>query len=629
MNKKNEPNRGSLGSGFGQDIPDDVSDFFGSEAPQAEPSVQWTAERELAAREALALEAEAKAEAERAAIAAQLQTVEPQTLVAPTRVAARASSSSRTAKAESRGETSNQGLVETPPKEPKTFGQTIRSHWDSLIDSLGIGGKSKVDRARGPLESNDEMGEATQPRGGAATAADSEAEPGPASRTRTASPKPPAARSTRERPSSGPERPSSKSPTAAAGAGTTPAMAAGPAKAAERPTAEIPADAFGFGIFDPPSAALPNPLDSLFQQSVTDGEALEEIDTPVRSPERRPSGPRQRNTRQPTQTDAEFESREPRRQRSRPAKPEPEPVADDLAEDEIEFEVVDLAGDDISDLWDRPRRTSREEIPDLPPVEDVTPRHRGRPRPEQSQPAPPANIRVPAPVARVPAVRAPVPRTPVDEPLDEDQPEPSSLRRRSRTSRTRQPEPDRPTQPVARDAAGARRRPPASDRPDPARVPRQRERDGNDDDDDGYTVDNSWSPEDAPDPDAPRRRPVPAWRMVIDHIVDLNLSNRRGAEGGRRRSGSSPRGTSSSSTAGRRPDVPADRSAGRRANPPTYLDDPNPVGDYVGYDDAEWESPAPEAKPPRANGNRGRRPPRPDDFPPPDDRPAGRGRRRY
>jgi translation initiation factor IF-2 len=320
-----------------------------------------------------------------------------------------------------------------------------------------------------------------------------------------------------------------------------------------------------------------------------------------------------------------------------------------------------------------------------PPVEDVMPRHRGRPRPESSPPAaagpraaapgPRAASRgeAPAPRTEAPASRAtaptsraaaptsraaapisraaapisraaagdprptapssrpapgprvrgeaPVVRPAIEDDLDEEREEPIAPRRRSRAARPRATEPLEPPT-AGRESAGGRRRP-AAERPEPARPGRPRDLD-----DDGYTVDNSWSPEDGPDPDAPRRRPVPAWRKVIDHIVDLNLGNRRGGDGHRRRGGSSPRGGASAGGGGRRADSPTDRPRPQRSNPPTYLDNPNPTEDFADYDEPGWETPAAEPQVPRGGGQRGRRGTGSDDYPP-EDRPPGRGRRRY
>ena len=178
---------------------------------------------------------------------------------------------------------------------------------------------------------------------------------------------------------------------------------------------------------------------------------------------------------------------------------------------------------------------------------------------------------------------------------------------------------DRPSAGGSRRAAGSRRSVP----PAPPRV---------EDDDDGYTVDNSWSPDDPRDEGAPKRRPVPAWRRVVDHIVDRNLSNRRGSDSGRRRGSTAGGGRGSHASVAAQPRV-------RRDQVPTYLDEPTDRMELDPFDmpDAQGRGRSPrrgrtadegrglEGRGPEPGSGSGRRPVEPDDLP--DDRP--RGRRRY
>lgn len=456
MTEKKQP-FGALGNPYGTAVPDDVLNFFGADAPDEQPAMRWNEELEKAA-----LEQKRQAEAERVAEAARqvelarkaeadaaaLETRRREEAVEAERQAQVAASAART-----QAEAAT-GSATAKASEPKTFGQTIRSHWDSLIDTLGIGGKAKAEKNRAREE------------------ADSRA---------------PAARS-----SSSPKRASEPRP------------------------AEISNDAFGLGTTEnPKSESMSNPLDSLFESDQA--------------------------PKQPAVTDS-------RRRRPPAARPIPEeaveePVAE-VSEDAVEFEVVDLAGEDISDLWERdtpPVRPSRPRR-EVPPTEGRAGRS-GKPKDGRTrgQASKPPREAMEVEEQDIPA-RSKAPRENFDE---EARP-----RRRGEARGTES----------RSEARRSEKRRPA---PAPAPV---------DDDDDGYTFDNSWVPDDPRDADAPKRKPVPTWRRVVDHVVDKNLSNRRGGEG-RRRSG----GPSRDSAAGAAKNTAAP-ARGRRENAPTYLD--VPVDDF-------------------------------------------------
>ncbi|MBL8854627.1 MAG: hypothetical protein JNK57_11725 [Planctomycetaceae bacterium] len=526
MTEKKQPTIGALGNPYGTAVPDDVLNFFGAEAPAEQPAVRWTEEQEQAAlemeRQAVAArEAETKRQAELARLA-------------EAEAAAREEAKRNQPKVEPRAlDLEQESTAPTTARagEAKTFGQTIRSHWDSLIDSLGIGSKAKADRTRAREE------------------ADSR---------RTTSPS-----QTVEHPaaSHGESRDKSTKERTPSGDRVAPAKVAKPSSNPPVPE-EIPADAFGFGIFANPKTTPPsNPLDSLFE-------------TPAAIDE-------------PKVTDS-------RRRRSRPtpvAAPTPEPELE-ASEDEIEFEVVDLAGDDISDLWEGDARSNREtrgrSRPAAPAPRSARPESDSpeRQRPRTRKPArgaedleQPEEVVVREEVRREPRAegRHEVRREPRPEGRREPRPEPRRETRAEEPVEVRREPRSDARRPIRDEEDRAERRParrPAASRPAPVPAPPE-------DDDDGYTVDNSWVADDPRDVDAPKRRPVPTWRRVVDHIVDRNLSNRRGGGGGGRgRGGGPPRGGAAPSG---RPELPATRV--KREHAPTYLD--VPADDFEeAFDDA-------------------------------------------
>ncbi|MDP1560216.1 MAG: hypothetical protein Q8M16_02355 [Pirellulaceae bacterium] len=562
MTEKKKSTFGALGNPYGTAVPDDVLNFFGADAPAEQPAVRWTAEQEKAALE-LERQAEATRVAEAARLAETARLAEAARLVEAARqaemeAAAREESKRKQPTADPRpAERGMETIDPTPARgaEPKTIGQTIRSHWDSLIDTLGIGAKAKAERTRGREDADRQR---SGPPAEVAIPANVDTR-----RKAAAEPLPPA---TGQR--------------AASPKAIRPATPATPAAAAPE---EIPTDAFGFGIFVNPKTTPPtNPLDSLFETSVA-------VDRPEVTDSRRPqrSRPAQAQPQVPTPVRASV----------------PAPVRDlepesEVGEDEIEFEVVDLDGGDISDLWEgdatsrrgnrgHSKPSSRETRSARPDGESQR-----RQRPSTRKPhrdtddgdlpeetvedevvhEPRAGIR------REP--RAEVRREPRAEVRRDPRPE---VRRDARADVSQEPRADVRRDPrsednveVRRETRGAVRRPKrvdeafdehppvrraAANRPPAVPAPPE-------DDDDGYTVDNSWVPDDPRDLDAPKRRPVPTWRRVVDHIIDRNLANRRGG-GGRGRGGATPR---SGAPGGDRADSTASRA--KREPVPTYLDVP-------------------------------------------------------
>jgi len=367
-------------------------------------------------------------------------------------------------------------------------------------------------------------------------------------------------------------------------------------------------------------------------------------------------------------------------------------------EDEIEFEVVDLAGDDISDLWEGEPLASDSRRVRSAPQGEVKRSRRPNPAPSQSRQRPEIRKPVQEPEDSVPQeikardevrrgasgdarrdarvdvrrdVRSDVRGDVRSEVRSDVRREPRKEERAAVRRDVRRPEREE----VVREESRPVRRSAAS-RPAPIPAPPE-------DDDDGYTVDNSWVADDPRDVDAPKRRPVPTWRRVVDHIVDRNLGSRRGGGGGGRgRSGAPPR--ANRPVVGGRGDVTAPRS--KRENLPTYLDvpvddfeedtedsliddavdrgpsrrrdavdyrqpsrgrapegydpparnlgEPSPRGSRRPRPTEEYRDPEigrdsgrePIGREPQEPGGRSRRPPVDDD---PDGRPNGRGRRRY
>lgn len=650
-----------------------------------------------------------------------------ETRAVPAERVARAAASSRGSSETGRGRSSQAGadLPETPAKavaplddttgddttgddsaaaavvaaEPKTFGQTIRSHWDSLIDTLGIGGKAKAERQRAQAEQKSAQSPAP-----AATKASASRE----ARSESSGPTPARASEDRQQPNT---------------------------------VDEIPRDAFGFGIFDPPKdQPTVNPLDSLFQSgddasSEADDVSFQRPTPPAKEASRGRSG-RGRGRQSDVQdmpASSEAASSEPGRRvrsartgstsaqdsgaaapagNSRGARPArggrvapaaPVPPTTPVADSELEFEVFDLSGDDISDLWNGP--------PTPPPRHKDAPAPAGRRRPSEERQGDTAAFvdepnrgpqrrgeadRAPRGSSRPPRRGVPLPEVEVFDDLDEDDLDdfsptappvaggrdvtahrsgrergaerPARDETRAGRSAGRRPAPDRePDDFEAIDeeprltpgrtgrSRGSRTRtaearPVASRNPlddlstdIPVRVPPTR---GNrrpvapppppeDMDDDGYTVDNSELADGAEDIEGPRRRPVPTWRRVVDHIVDANLAGRRGGEGRKRHGG----GRKGSSAVAARP-APESGSRGRRSNAPTYLDDPGLDDPGFGPDveaDDDFYPDQPRSGGGRRPSGRSGQPPResskdeyrnPDDRPP-GQRPPGRGRRRY
>jgi hypothetical protein len=524
MTEKKTPAFGALGNPYGTSVPDDVMNFFGTDAPAEQPAVRWTEEQEKAAAEMKRQAEELNRQAEE--LERQAEETRRAELVAREAEAVRQAELARSTQPEEprrkRGQAeiqpveaiASQGATEataTRGAEPKTLGQTIRSHWDSLIDSLGIGGKSKAERNR----------------------ARDEAETRPAGKSGESIPatvNPSAERSAVEKSAQG----------RVAKAAPQPEQRSVPAPE------EIPADAFGFGLFsNPPKTPAPNPLDSLFETPVVE--------------------------KTPEVTDS-------RRRRGRSVPPPVVEVEPEVSENEVEFEVVDLAGEDISDLWEGEPRVS-ERVRDRPIPKEIPPRSR-RPdaEPVQDRQRPASRRPSREEVEFEPAEPLPKSDTRRDsagvsrrEPRSEVRREPKAdVRRESKVEEpvevrreVRRPEIDDEPQEERRP-----RRRPAASRPAPTPPPQ-------DDDDDGYTVDNSWVPNDPRDVDAPKRRPVPTWRRVVDHIVDRNLANRRGGGGGGRGRGAGPpRGNKPVGI--ERGELAAPRP--KRENAPTYLD--VPVDDF-------------------------------------------------
>jgi len=679
MTEKKKPTFGALGNPYGMSVPDEVADFFGAEAPEAEPVVKWNEDREAEAREAAAKEAVARAEAAtREAAAKEAAAKEAAAREAAAREAAAKAAAARAAARVSveqpaAASSSQVGVAagRAAAEEPKSFAQTIRSHWDSLIDTLGIGGRGKAERA--PV--------AESPGVAAPVSSRPERVDSPASTTRSGGR-------------------SAGSGSAGSGSAKSERRSAAPASAERtQPPAEIPADAFGLGIFTSSGASKrQNPLDDLFvagNVAASDADTLgqddgiglghdeDDVDPEVSDVGEAPRRRRRRGSRGSSaagDVSREVEEKSPvvdsRRRvpgRSERVLSEASDEATD-GEDQIEFEVVDLAGGDLSEFWDesaesvpklrqRPAAAAPESLPasrrpeagpggrvagvrsgsrpsaeprELDEPMDAEPPRRAS-RASSNRPAPPQRGAAELP-ARDRSGREPVagaPRVPEEDVVGGGRGRP----RRARPVREVEPDVDvdmeldlpldRPIdRPAARPAAGGRRasgsRRPAP--PAPSRV---------EDDDDGYTVDNSWSPDDPRDEGAPKRRPVPAWRRVVDHIVDRNLSNRRGSDGGRRRGTGAGGGRGSHSSVAAQPRV-------RRDQVPTYLDAPSDPMDVDPFDVPESQS---RGRTPRrvrgvdegrgyADRDRGpepgpsgggRRPSERDDLP--DDRP--RGRRRY
>lgn len=500
MTEKKQP-FGALGNPYGTAVPDDVLNFFGADAPDEQPAVRWNEELEKAA-----LEQKRQAEAERAAEAARelelARKAEAEAAALEARRREEAAEAERQAQAASAAriqataaETPT-GSASTKPNEPKTFGQTIRSHWDSLIDTLGIGSKAKAEknRAREEAESRRPAAEPVQPVAASSSTNESVAD------TPTRAPRSGDSEGRKRHQPAQSEAPKRGS--------------SGPKRGGEPRQSEYSNEEFGLGTTaSAKSDSASNPLDSLF-----------ESDPPPK---------------QPAVTDS-------RRRRPAASRPIPDEVVEDsvaeVSEDAVEFEVVDLAGEDISDLWER----------DTPPVRAPRPRREAPPTEGRSG-------RTEKPKDGRPRAQAP---KPAREPMEDEEQDIPTRSKGQRESFAEEPRPRRRGEARGTESRSEARR---SDKRRPAPAPV-------DDDDDGYTFDNSWVPDDPRDADAPKRRPVPTWRRVVDHVVDKNLANRRGGDG-RRRSGGPPR--DSASGAGKNAAAPA---RGRRENAPTYLD--VPVDDF-------------------------------------------------